>query len=667
MRDEAVMETGRWRSWLWLALAASGIAALTVALVLWLASANRARDAALGQRANSYERIVLAATFEATMARSEAALGRFVISGDRSLGTLYSENWNNSGILLDRLEASARDDAAQRARVIALRRAWQARGEQLRETAIRTTYRQNSEALATYYRIRTSPALDQLGALAGVMISHERDVLARHVSNVDARTGQSNTLTTLISGVGIVLVAGAALLAFTVLRGGQRRRREEERSAELEDAVAERTAELSAANERLVDEMATRQAAEARLHQAQKMDAVGQLTGGIAHDFNNMLAVVLGGVELAKRRIEDGKGDPGRYLDSAMEGANRAAALTKRLLAFARAEPLLPSATDPDALIAGMSDLLDRTLGERITVRHLARTGDWPIFADRHQLENALLNLAVNARDAMEAKAANSDDRNGGRNGGGGGTLTIATAQVALRDGDVLGLDAGDYVRLAVSDTGTGIDRAVLNRIFEPFFTTKATGKGTGLGLSQVFGYARQSGGTVTVDSMVGTGTTVSLYLPRHISDVAVLDHRAVDDGPLPPARAAKILVVEDDRRVLAATVDALTELGHTPIACLGPDEAAALLRCHLEVDLLLSDVLMPGQTGPELAAELRSFRPDLKVVFVTGFTGDIASAEAFGRDTVLRKPFTIGALGTAIAASLGEAPISALETRAAA
>ncbi|UVO54432.1 ATP-binding protein [Sphingomonas sp. SUN039] len=655
MRDEAVVETGRWRSWLWLALAASGMAALIVALVLWLASANRARDAALDLQSTSSERIILAATFDATMARSEAALGRFVISGDRALGTLYSDNWNNSGVLLDRLEAAARDDATQQVRVADLRKAWKARGAELAETAIRTSYRQNSEALATYYRIRTSPALDRLNALTGAVIGHERAVLGRRTTAADARTGRSNTLTTIVSVIGIVLVAGAALLAFVGLRAAQRRRREEARSEELEEAVAERTAELSAANERLVDEMATREAAEARLRQAQKMDAVGQLTGGIAHDFNNMLAVVLGGVELAKRRIDDGKGDPGRYLDSAMEGANRAAALTKRLLAFARAEPLLPSATDADALIGGMSDLLDRTLGERIAVRHLARAGDWPIFADRHQLENALLNLAVNARDAME----------------GGGTLTVATAQVTVGSSEIAELAPGDYVRIAVSDTGTGIERAVLDRIFEPFFTTKETGKGTGLGLSQVFGYARQSSGTVTVDSVVGTGTTVSLYLPRHLGEAGAADADIADIVHWRPARPAKILVVEDDRRVLTATVDALHELGHVPVACLGPDDAAAQLRRHPDIDLLVSDVLMPGQTGPELAAALRTFRPDLKVVFVTGFTGDIASANAFGHDRVLRKPFTIGTLGVAIDATLSDVPTRvptrALETRAAA
>lgn len=655
MQDVATEETARWRSWLWLGLGASGLAALTVALVFWLASANRARDTALDLRSDSAERIILAATFDATMARSEAALGRFVISGDRSLGTLYSDNWNNSGVLLDRLENAVSEEPTQRARVAELRGAWAARGKELVETGIRTSYRQNSEALATYYRIRTSPALERLNTLTTDVISYERAVLARRSTTADARTGQANMLTALISVVGLALVGGAALLAFIGLRAAQRRRAEEERSAELEEAVAERTTELSTANARLIDEMSTREAAEARLRQAQKMDAVGQLTGGIAHDFNNMLGVVLGGVELAKRRLEDGREDPTRHLDTAMEGAHRAAALTKRLLAFARAEPLLPTATDADALIAGMSDLLDRTLGERITVRHLGHAGDWPIFADRHQLENALLNLAVNARDAMEATEATS------------GTLTIATAQVTLAHREIVDLDPGDYIRLAVSDTGTGIERAVLDRIFEPFFTTKGTGKGTGLGLSQVFGYARQSGGTVAVDSVVGIGTTVSIYLPRHQGAARATDDEVENVGPRIGTRHAKILVVEDDRRVLSATVEALTELGHVSVACLGPEQAAAQLRSHPDIDLLLSDVLMPGQTGPELASALRLTRPDLKVVFVTGYSGDIASAEAFGRDIVLRKPFTICALGAAVETALATGPTRMLETRVAA
>ncbi len=655
MQDGPTGETTRWRSWALLVLAALGATFTIVALVFMLADANRDRDAALRLQASSSDRVTLAATFEAAMARSEAALGRFVISGDRGQGTLYSDDWRTSGILLDRLSKASSEDPEQSAGVEALRAAWSVRAKELSDTAIRTTYRQNSEALATYYKIRSSPALDALGTGIQKAIEHERDILSQRSSLVVNRIDRARWLTTLVSIVGVLLVAGVVGLAVLVLGAAQRRQHEEERSAALEGAVAERTAELSAANELLVAEMATRESAEARLRQAQKMDAVGQLTGGIAHDFNNMLAVVLGGVELAKRRIADGREDPVRHLDSAMEGASRAAALTKRLLAFARAEPLLPAATDADALIAGMSDLLDRTLGERITVQHQAQADGWPIFADRHQLENALLNLAVNARDAVEAAGSN------------GGSLKIATARVVLGDGEIADLAAGDYVRIAVSDSGTGIEREVLDRIFEPFFTTKATGKGTGLGLSQVFAYARQSGGAVTVDSTIGTGTTISLFLPRHIGEVASHDERAVEAAQTPSNRVANILVVEDDRRVLAATVDALLEIGHQPFPCLGPDEAADVLRLHPDIDLLLTDVLMPGQTGPELAADLRQIQPDLKVIFVTGYSGDIASAEAFGSDTVLRKPFTISALGTAIDTTLGAVRTATLETRAAA
>jgi signal transduction histidine kinase/ActR/RegA family two-component response regulator len=652
MRNGATDDTTpRWRSWILLGLAASIATVTIVSLVFMLAEANRDRDAALRLQASSSDRVTLAATFEAAMARSEAALGRFVISGDNAQGTLFSDDWRTSGVLLDRLAKASTEDPEQTANAKALRAAWTVRSKELADTAIRTTYRQNNEALATYYKIRSSPALDDLRKGIQAAIAHEREILSQRSTMVANRIDRARSLTTLVSVVGVLMVAGVVGLGFLMMGAAQRRQREEERSAALEDAVAERTAELSEANAQLVAEMATREAAEARLRQAQKMDAVGQLTGGIAHDFNNMLAVVLGGVELAKRRMSDGQGDPTRYLDSAMEGANRAAALTKRLLAFARAEPLLPAAADADDLIEGMSDLLDRTLGERIAVRHIARAGGWPIFADRHQLENALLNLAVNARDAMDN----------------GGTLTIATARVSLNEGDVSDLPPGDYVRITVSDTGIGIDRAVLDRIFEPFFTTKATGKGTGLGLSQVFGYARQSGGTVTVDSIVGTGTTVSVYLPRHHGPIAATEICEIPSSGEGTGRSIRILVVEDDRRVLSATMDALKELGHRPIACLGPEEAYDQLRNYPDIELLLSDVLMPGQTGPELAAELRALRPDLKVVFVTGFTGDIASAEAFGSDTVLRKPFTIGALGRAIETTLGAPDAAALETRAAA
>ncbi len=655
MRDEAIDNVRR-RPWLWLILAAVGAGAFIVTLVFALAAANRERDDALRLQERSSNRIILAATLDATMARSEAALGRFVISGagDHSLGALYSDEWRTAGLLLDRLESASHEDTAQASRVAQLRIAFDGRGNELAQTALRTTYSQNNEALATYYKIRTSPSLDRVNALIQGIIDQERDVLTRRSRTADVRISRANTLATIVSIAGIILLTGAGVLAFRSLSEAQRRLLEEERSAELEEAVESRTAELSAANQRLLEEMETRQMAEERLRQAQKMDAVGQLTGGIAHDFNNMLSVVLGGVELAKRRIKDGTGDPTRHLDSAYEGANRAAALTKRLLSFARAEPLLPTTNDADILIAEMSEMLDRTLGDRIVVQHLARADGWPIFVDRHQLENALLNLAVNARDAMEE----------------GGTLTIATARVVLTEGEVAELPAGDYVRISVSDTGIGIPKHHQHRIFDPFFTTKTADKGTGLGLSQVFGHVRQANGTVTVDSSEGIGTTVSLYLPRHGHASDPMERpKAVTPDIAPAAQQLRILVVEDDTRVLASTVDALLEIGHDPIACLGSETALELLRANPDIDLVLSDVLMPGLSGPDLVAELARERPDLKAIFVTGFAGDIEDAKAFGESPVLRKPFTIGALASAIAAATQTVPPprSALETRAAA
>ncbi|MBA3895897.1 MAG: response regulator, partial [Sphingomonadaceae bacterium] len=419
------------------------------------------------------------------------------------------------------------------------------------------------------------------------------------------------------------------------------RRDEERRNAALETRVAERTAELSEANERLREEMVTRESAEAALRQGQKMEAVGQLTGGIAHDFNNMLAVVIGGVEMAKRRL-GGNADATRHLDNAMEGANRAAALTKRLLAFARAEPLLPVATDAGNLIADMSELLDRSIGDTIAVRIEAAADGWPVFVDRHQLENALLNLAVNARDAMER----------------GGTMTITTANVTLNEGEIVEADAGDYVRISVGDTGIGMTQAVLDRIFEPFFTTKPTGKGTGLGLSQIFGFVRQSGGTIAVESTPGAGTIVSLYLPRHTAEaVAERPVRLATDDSGSRHERRTVLVIEDDPRVLSATVDALEEIGHHAIPCATATDAPKIVSERPEIGLIVSDVLMPGVTGPELIAAIGRAHPGLPVLFVTGFAGDIGDGLAFGGHEVLRKPFTIAALGDAVDRALDKTP----------
>jgi signal transduction histidine kinase/CheY-like chemotaxis protein len=406
---------------------------------------------------------------------------------------------------------------------------------------------------------------------------------------------------------------------------------ERQRAEELEAAVAHATAEL-------MDR-------EARLRQVQKMEAIGQLTGGIAHDFNNMLAVVIGGLELARRNVDDPE-QATRHIDNATDGANRAAALTRRLLAFSREEALKLEPIEPGPLVTGMSDLLDRTLGDAITVIARDAGSGWLVRADRYQLENVILNLAVNARDAMDGR----------------GRLTIVTGGIALAAEAIGTCPAGDYVTIEVTDTGCGMPPEVLERVFEPFFTTKPLGKGTGLGLSQIFAFVRQADGEIGIVSEPGKGTTVTLYLPRYIG---AADQAAPEETPaiVAPSEPLDILVVEDDPRVLAATMGALAELGHHPLACDDPRAALALLDRVGGVDLIVSDVLMPQQTGPEMIAALAARYGHVAVLFVTGYAGEAGGEAEFGGHFVLRKPFTITglerAIGDAMAAPRGNSPDS--------
>jgi CheY-like chemotaxis protein len=330
------------------------------------------------------------------------------------------------------------------------------------------------------------------------------------------------------------------------------------------------------------------------------------------------------------------------HLNNAMEGATRAAALTRRLLSFARSEPLLPERVDSNGLIGGMSDLLDRTLGERIRVEVEVEEEAWPIYVDRHQLENAILNLAVNARDAMD----------------GAGVMRISTHNVTLAPSEVGDIRGGDYLKISVTDSGCGMPRDVLERAFEPFFTTKPVGKGTGLGLSQIFGFAHQSNGEVGIESEVGRGTIVSIYLPRTEKAAQVRVHPAVqrrDERDVHVA-GARILLVEDDPRVRTATIGALEDLDYEPVACSSGAEAIALFGAQ-EFDLVISDVIMPEMAGPELIRYLKKTATrDFAVLFVTGYVGEGESDDLRGYE-LLRKPFTVGALASAVAAALSRQP----------
>jgi PAS domain S-box-containing protein len=362
---------------------------------------------------------------------------------------------------------------------------------------------------------------------------------------------------------------------------------------------------------RLAQEMLDQ--ARERLLQWQKMEAIGQLTGGVAHDFNNLLTIVIGNLETAQRHLGALTGGVAsrlkRSLDNAMRGAQRAAILTQRLLAFSRQQPLDPKPLDPNKFIAAEVEFLQRSLGETIEVQAVGSAGLWPVEVDAHQLGAALLNLAVNARDAMPN----------------GGKLTIETSN-ALLDQDYCRANPevipGQYVMIAVSDNGTGMTKDVVDRAFEPFFSTKDVGQGTGLGLSQVYGFIKQSKGHIKIYSEVGEGTTVKIYLPRLLQDIDRRDEKEQAAEAVEGSGHETILVVEDDRDVRAYLVEVLRDLNYRVLSAHDAVSALGLIKeGDIRIDLLLTDVVLPGTNGRQLAEQAQNRRPGLKVLFTTGYS----------------------------------------------
>lgn len=626
-------------------------AAVLAGLVITLTGANRQRDRALAWQSHSFEVMLLARTLSGTIARAEASLGRYVISGDRQLGVIYGDEWRDADTQITALEALAGDNVAQRASISRLRAAYKERSDELAVVALSTRYGKNDQALSRYYRARNAPSLKALNNLMGEIIAHERQLLVDRTDEARRLVDRASDVARVLAVFGLLIVLGAIALGWmTIAALAQRRVAENEADAERERAF-ELQAAVSAATAELERQAAERAAAEEKLRQGQKMEAVGQLTGGIAHDFNNMLAVVLGGLELARRKMS-ARHPALRHIDNATDGANRAAALTRQLLAFSRADALLPAAIEPGELIAGMADLLDRTLGDAITVVTHGHSGDWRVWVDRHQLENAVLNLAVNARDAMDGR----------------GTLSIALGGRPLIANEVEHCAAGDYVTITVSDTGCGMAPDVLARVFEPFFTTKPVGRGTGLGLSQIFGFVRQSSGEIAISSTPNGGTSVTIFLPRYIGETENDAQPGQIPAPTSPhhdhPQGLRILVVEDDPRVMATTMAGLGALGHHPTSCADPLAAPALVNNGPGFDLIISDVLMPGQTGPEMIAALRPAHPLLAVLFVTGFAGDAGASAELGDNVVLHKPFTLATLDAAIANAMAASRPKAASTR---
>jgi signal transduction histidine kinase len=405
----------------------------------------------------------------------------------------------------------------------------------------------------------------------------------------------------------------------------------------------------STLEQRVDEEVKERTRAEDALRQAQKMEAIGQLTGGIAHDFNNLLTIVIGGLDSIERHLatvpeSEATARIRRSRAMSLEGARRAATLTSRLLAFSRRQPLDPKALEVNRLIVGLADLLQRTLGETIALETVSGAGLWRAMADASQLENSILNLAVNARDAMPE----------------GGKLTIETSNAYLDEEYVSKspefLEPGQYVQIAVCDTGVGMTDDVLQKAFEPFFTTKETGKGTGLGLSQVHGFVRQSGGHVRIYSEVGQGTTVKLYLPRATEDAISLDDVVRDADASASGGSERILVVEDDDSLREFSTGALIELGYRVVYAKSAPHALELLERDSNIDLLFTDVVLPdGMNGRQLADEARRRRPGLRVLYTTGYTRNaIVHHGRLDRGiNFIGKPFTFEQLARRVRAIL--------------
>jgi len=380
-------------------------------------------------------------------------------------------------------------------------------------------------------------------------------------------------------------------------------------NAELELRVAERTAELRQFNEDLehLIEVRTREreTALAQLFEAQKMDTIGQLTGGLAHDFNNLLMAVLGSLALLEKRLPPDDQHNRRLVQNAVHGAERGAALTQRLLAFSRRQELKPESVDFAQLVNGMEDLLKRALGHGVDLTLDFPSTLPPILADANQLELALLNVALNARDAMPV---------------GGSLMITAVAETITFRGREQPLPAGEYVRITITDSGVGMDDVTLAKAMEPFFTTKGPGKGTGLGLSMVHGLAAQSGGLLRIDSEPHVGTTVELWLPRAMTSAVSVARNVESAGPLPTMEPCKVLVVDDDLLVLTGVAAMIEDLGHTSIEAHSAAEALAKLESGIEVDVVITDHAMPVMTGLQLAACIQDRFPGVPIILATGY-----------------------------------------------
>ncbi len=543
----------------------------------------------------------------ATVQGADASARGFLVTGDDSYLTYYSAAAKTIEAEIGQLRRLTADNSEQQNNLATLQPAIEDRFAKLKG-AIGLRRTADFNAVQSNFRVGSGPeAMQPVRDLVAAMTETENKLHILRVASVRSAT-----------------VAGgiASLLALAVVIGSMAgwiwNTRREARD--------------------LILSIADREKNETQIRQMQKIEAVGQLTGGLAHDLNNMLAVIISGLSLAQKRLAAGDAKVERFVTAAMDGATRAATLTSRLMAFSRQLPLAPERIDANRLVGGMSELMQRTLGETIRIETVLNAGLWPTNADAGQLENALLNLSINARDAMP----------------GGGQLTIETSNSHLDEAYARQYDMpkGDYILITVTDTGAGMTAEVAAKAFDPFFTTKGVGKGTGLGLSQTFGFIKQSGGHIKIYSEVGHGTTIKMYLPRLYDTGPEQAIRAAKEEAWPDLKPEKrqgnsahlILVVEDDARVKEMTVSSLRELGYTVIHANGANSALEILDAHPGTALLFTDIVMPEVNGRQLAAEALRRRPDIKVLYTTGFTRNaiVHSGRLDAGLNFIAKPFTL-------------------------
>ena len=568
-----------------------GFVLLAMAMIATFAMAARQHDTAAAVEQSIRLRASLNGALS-TLQDAETGQRGYLLSGDTAYLAPYLSASKRLAPQLDEVGRLTANNPRQQALLQQLRALAQRKLAELDLTVGLARGGDIAGAIATMRTGLGKTVMDQARAAIDQMQAEEARTLARRERTADA----SALLTREVIAAALLLVA---ILAAVSSHDNWRRVNELERSADA----------LKSTNLRLVEEAAARAAVEEQLRQSQKMEAVGQLTGGLAHDFNNTLAIIIGSLDLMQGRLARGDAKIDHLLANALDAAGRAATLTHRLLAFSRQQPLAPLSVNPNKLVAGMSEMLRGALGGNVVVETVLAGGLWRMNADASQLESAILNLAVNARDAMPD----------------GGRLTIETANAHLDDAAARQFEvpAGHYLLLAVSDTGSGMTPDTVAKAFDPFFTTKPVGQGTGLGLSQVHGFVRQSGGHVRIYSEPGQGTTIKMYFPRLTADSESEDPRPVAvAGMLTHGRPDRIiLVVEDEARVRDLTVEALRDLNYTVLHATSAAEALDLLGRQPKIDMLFTDIVMPDMNGRQLAQAALIQRPELKILYTTGYT----------------------------------------------